>query len=259
MDKGFPLVVKPTIENSSEVINVGRKSAKIALKKGAADKARGQLYTRVLKDVFKASKSGSPDPTANFLLKVTIEKAKKFNVPKDLVEKAIKKGQGSDGAGFEDITYEGYGPEGVGIFVEASTDNPTRTVANVRSFFKKCNGTLGTSGSLEFVFSRKAEFEVPAEGIQEEEFTLHMIDAGADDVELDEGFYVVTGPKEAFGRIQEKLQEINITPEEASLVRIPLTKKEVSPEALEQVSRLIDLLEDDDDVVAVYHNLENEI
>lgn len=238
---------------------MGRKSAKIATKKGAADKARGQLYTRVLKDVFKASKGGSSDPAVNFLLKVAIEKARKFNVPKEHVEKAIKKGQGGDGAGFEDISYEGYGPNGVAIFVEASTDNPTRTVANIRSFFKKCNGTLGTTGSLEFVFDRKAQFEIVAEGINEEDFTLHMIDAGADDVELDEGYYVVTGPKEAFGRIQEKLEEINVTPEEAALVRIPNNKKEVDAETLEQVERLIDLLENDDDVVTVYHNLENEI
>lgn len=238
---------------------MGRKSAKIASKKGAADKARGQLYTRVLKDVFKASKSGSPDPSANFLLKVAIEKAKKFNVPKDHVEKAVKKGQGSDGVGFEDIPYEGYGPNGVAIFVETSTDNPTRTVANIRSFFKKCNGTLGNTGSLQFVFDHKAQFEIPAEGINEEEFTLHMIDGGADEVELDEGYFVVTGPKDAFGSIQVKLQEIHVTPEEASLVRIPNNKKEVDAETLEQVEKLIDLLESDDDVVTVYHNLANDI
>lgn len=238
---------------------MGRKSAKIATKKGAADKARGQLYTRALKDVFKASKGGSNDPSANFLLKVAIEKAKKFNVPKDLIEKAVKKGQGSGGVGYEDISYEGYGPNGVAVFVEASTDNPTRTVANIRVYFKKCNGALGTTGSLEFVFDRKAQFEVIAEGIDEDDFTLQMIDAGVDDVELDEGYFVVTGPKEAFGRIQEKLQEIKVIPEEASLVRIPNSKKEVDAETLEQIEKLIDLLESDDDVVTVYHNLENDI
>lgn len=238
---------------------MGRKSAKIANKKGAADKARGQLYTRVLKDVAKASKGGSSDPSANFLLKVAIEKAKKFNVPKDLVEKAIKKGQGSEGVGYQDISYEGYGPNGVAIFVEASTDNPTRTVANIRVHFKKCGGALGNSGSLEFVFDRKAQFEIIAEGINEDDFTLAMIDGGAEDVLLDEGYFVVTGPKEEFGSIQEKLQEIGITPEEAALVRIPNNKKEVDAETLEQIEKLIDLLENDEDVVTVYHNLENEI
>ncbi len=239
--------------------SVGRKSSKIAMRKGAADKARGQLYTRMLKDVFKASKGGSAEPSVNFLLKVAIEKAKKFNVPREHIEKAIKKGQGHDGAGYQDIAYEGYGSGGVAIFVEASTDNPTRTIANIRSHFKKCGGSLGTPGSLEFVFAHKAEFEILVGDINEEEFTLQMIDGGADDVILDEGYYVVTGPKEAFGSIQEKLQEIGITPEEASLVRIPLNKKEVDEETLAQIEKLIDMLEGDDDVVTVYHNLENEI
>lgn len=238
---------------------MGRKSSKIALRKGAADKARGQLYTRMLKDVFKASKGGSSEITANFLLKVAIEKAKKFNVPREHIEKAIKKGQGGEGAGYEDIYYEGYGPNGVAFFVEASTDNPTRTVANIRSHFKKCNGALGTAGSLEFVFAHKAQFEIVAEGVDEEAFTLQMIDGGADDVELDEGYYVVTGPKEAFGAIQVKLQEVGITPEEASLIRIPNSKKEVDAETLVQIEKLLDFLETDDDVVTVYHNLENEI
>ncbi len=235
---------------------MGRKSAKIAGRKGAADKARGQAFTRALKDVFKAAKSGGPDITNNFLLKVAVERCRKLNVPKDNIDRAIKKSQGEGGAGYEDISYEGYGPGGVAIFVETSTNNVTRTVANIRSYFKKCNGSLGTTGSLEFVFERKAVFTIPAEGINEDEFTLHMIDAGADEVELEEGMYEVTAPMESFGAIQEKLQEINITPEEASLVRIPLSLKSASDETVEQIERLIGLLEEDDDVVTVYHNLE---
>lgn len=237
---------------------MGRKSAKIATKKNAADKARGQIYARALKDVFAASKSGSGDPGVNFLLRVAIEKARKFNVPKDLVEKAVKKGQGGDGVGYEDIAYEGYGPGGIAVFVEAATDNPTRTVANIRNYFRKCDGTLGTSGSLEFVFDHKAQFEIPVEGIDEEEFTMHMIDAGADDVEVDQGFFVVTAPKEAFGQIQLKLQEIAITPEEASLVRIPNNLKEADAETTAKIEKLVDLLEEDDDVVTVYHNLQED-
>lgn len=238
---------------------MGRKSAKIANKKGAADKARGQVYTRCLKDVFKASKSGSGELATNFLLKVAVEKAKKMNVPKDLIEKAIKKGQGSDGVGFEDITYEGYGPGGVAIFVETSTDNATRTVANVRSYFRKCEGTLGVSGSLDFVFNRIAHFSVPAEGIDEDEFTLHMIDAGAEEVEKEDDEFFISGPMSQFGAIQEKLQEINITPDEASLIRIPVSKKAVEDEAvLEQLDKLLTMLEEDDDVVTVFDNLEEE-
>ena len=238
---------------------MGRKSAKIAVRKGAADKARGQTYTRALKDVFKASKSGKADLASNFLLKVAVERAKKLNVPKDNIDKAIKKGQGSDGVGFEDIAYEGYGPGGIAIFVESSTDNPTRTVANVRNHFKKCEGSLGTSGSLEFIFKRKALFIIPAAGINEDEFTMHMIDAGAEDVEKDDDVYSVTGEMESFGVIQEKLQEINVTPDEASIIRQPVSTKAVTDEEiLEKLAKLIDLLEEDDDVAAVYHNLESD-
>lgn len=235
---------------------MGRKSAKIAARKGASDKAKAQVYTRALKDVFKASKNGGPDIETNFLLKVAVERCKKFNVPKDNIDRAIKKGQGSDGVGYEDVTYEGYGPGGVAIFVEASTNNTTRTAGNVRSFFKKCGGSLGVNGSLEFIFERKALFTISASGIDEDEFTLEMIDAGAEDVELEEDFYEIKGPMEEFGNIQTKLQELGITPEEAGLVRIPLTTKEVDEETLEQIEKLIGLLEEDDDVTTVYDNLE---
>lgn len=237
---------------------MGRKSAKIANKKGAADKARAALYTRMLKDVFMASKKGGPDLGSNFLLKVAVERAKKFNVPKDNIDKAIKKGQGSDGVGYEDITYEGYAPDGVAIFIEASTNNPTRTVSNVRSYFRKCNGSLGVTGSLQFVFDHKSVFTIPIDGVDEDEFTLAMIDGGAEDVEKQKDMFKVTGPMEAFGSIQEKVQELNLTPEEASLVRIPLTTKSVSDETLEQVDKLLDMLEEDEDVVTVYHNLEED-
>lgn len=235
---------------------MGRKSAKIAAKKGATDKAKAQIYTRALKDVFKASKSGGPDLETNFLLKVAVERCKKFNVPKDNIDRAIKKGQGSDGVGYEDVNYEGYGPGGVAIFVEASTNNTTRTAGNVRSYFKKCGGSLGVNGSLEFIFERKAVFTIPADGIDEDEFTLEMIDAGAEDVELEDEFYEVKGPMEDFGNIQTKLQELNITPEEAGLVRIPLTTKEADDETAEQIEKLIGLLEEDDDVTTVYDNLD---
>lgn len=246
------------LEITKRQVEMGRKSAKIAAKKGASDRAKAQVYARALADVYRASKSGSPDPDTNFLLKVAIDRCKKFNVPKDNIERAIKKGQGSDGAGYEDITYEGYGPNGVAIFVEASTDNVTRTAGNVRSYFNKCDGSLGVNGSLEFIFERKAVFQIPAEGIDEDDFTLHMIDAGAEDVELEEGFFEVKGPMEVFGAIQEKLQEINVTPEEAGLVRIPLTTKSIDEETRAKVDKLIGLLEDDEDVITVYDNLEED-
>lgn len=235
---------------------MGRKSAKIAAKKGASDMAKARTYARALKDVFKASKNGGADIETNFLLRVAVERCKKFNVPKDNIDRAIKKGQGTDGVGYEDVSYEGYGPNGVAVFVEASTNNTTRTAGNVRSYFKKCGGSLGVNGSLEFIFERKALFQIPAEGIDEDEFTLELIDAGAEEVELEEEFYEVKGPMESFGAIQVKLQELNITPEEAGLVRIPITYKEVDEDTMEQVEKLISLLEEDDDVVTVYDNLE---
>lgn len=235
---------------------MGRKSAKIAAKKGAADKAKSQVYTRALKDVFKAAKSGGGDPATNFLLKVALERCKKFNVPKDNIDRAIKKATSNDGPGLQDINYEGYGPNGVAVFVEASTDNSTRTVADVRSYFSKCGGSLGKDGCLQFIFDRKAYFTISIEGVDEDEFTLEMIDAGAEDVEKGEEFYEVTGPVDTFGLIQEKLQEIGITPEEATLERFPTTFKSVDEESMAQIEKLIGLLEDNDDVVNVYHNVE---
>lgn len=235
---------------------MGRKSAKIANKKGAADKLKSQVYTKALVDVTIAAKSGGGDPDTNFLLRIAMERCRKFNVPKDNIERAIKKGLGGDGDGYEDITYEGYGPHGVAIFVEAATNNVTRTVANVRNFFNKNGGSLGTSGSLQFIFDRKAVFAIPQGELDEDDFTLEMIDAGAEDIELEDGIFEVTGPMETFGTIQVKLQEMNITPDEAGLERVPTTYKAVSDEQYADVEKLIDLLEADDDVNTVYHNME---
>jgi len=235
---------------------MGRKSAKIANKKGAADKLKSQVYTKALRDVTIAAKSGGSDPDANFLLKIAIERCKKNNVPKDNIDRAIKKGLGGDGAGYEDITYEGYGPHGVAIFVEASTNNVTRTVANVRNFFTKNGGSLGTSGSLQFIFDRKAVFQIPQGGLDEDDFTLEMIDAGAEEIELEDGIFEVTGPMEVFGTIQVKLQEMGITPDEAGLERVPTTYKAVTDEQYSDNEKIIDLLEADEDVTQVYHNME---
>lgn len=236
---------------------MGRKSAKIAAKKGAADKAKSQVYTKALHDVATAVKSGGGDPETNFLLKIALERCKKFNVPKDNVDKAIKRGLGGDGAGYEDVTYEGYGPGGVAVFVETSTNNVTRTVANVRNYFNKTGGSLGKDGSLQFIFDRKAVFTVPQGELVEDDFTLEMIDVGAEDIEIEEGMFEVIGPMDVFGQIQNKLQELGTTPEEAGLQRIPTTFKAVTDdEIMAQLEKLIGLLEDDEDVVTVYHNIE---
>ena len=242
---------------------MGRKSAKIAAKKGAQDKLKSQIYTKALHDVYIAVKSGGESSETNFLLKIALERCKKFNVPKDNIDRAIKKGMGGDGAGYEDITYEGYGPEGVGIFVEASTDNVTRTVANVRSYFNKCGGSLGKDGSLQFIFDRKAVFMVQQSDIgadmDEDDFTLEMIDVGAEEIELEDGVFEVIGPMDSFGQIQSKLQSMGLTPDEANLQRIPNNWKKIdNADTMTQLEKLIGLLEDDEDVVSVYHNIESE-
>jgi len=235
---------------------MGRKWANIVKKKGAADKLRGQIYTKLLFEVTRAVKSGGEDPSSNFLLKIALEACRKNNVPKDNIDRAIKKGLGGADDGYEEINYEGYGPNGVAIFVEASTNNVTRTVANVRVCFKKAKGTLGTTGSLQFVFNRKAEFEVPKADIDEDEFTLEMIDAGAEEIELEDGFFCITGPMESFGSISKKLEELKLTPEKACLEQVPITFKEVDDETYTAVMKLVDALEADEDVIKAYHNIE---
>ncbi len=237
---------------------MGRKSAKIAVKKGAADKARGQVFTKALYDVAKAVKSGGGgDPDTNFSLKIALERCRKFNVPKDNVERAIKKGLGGDSEGYEDVTYEGYGPNGIAVFVEGSTNNIVRTVSNVRSYFNKSGGTLGKDGSLEFIFDRKAVFLVPQGELDEDDFTLEMIDAGAEDIELEDNLFEIIGPMDSFGSIQNKLQELGTSPEEAGLERIPTTTKVADAETMEQIEKLQAYLDDDEDVVAVYTNIED--
>ena len=235
---------------------MGRKSAKIAARKGAADKLRSQVYTKILFEVTRAVKVAGEDPRTNFLLRVALGKCRKGNVPKDNIERAIKKGLGNDNDGYSDVYYEGYGPGGVGIFVETSTNNVTRTVANVRFCFSRNGGTLGNSGSLQFLFSRKSVFEILKKDLDEDEFTLEMIDAGADDIEVEEDIFVVIAEKDAFGLIQAKLEEMGITPEEANLERIPSTYKDVDSDTLEKNQKLIEALEDDDDVIRVFHNIE---
>lgn len=235
---------------------MGRKWANIVVKKGAADKARGQIYTKLLFEVGKAVKSGGDDPSANFLLKIALDKCKKNNVPKDNIDRAIKKGLGGDDDGYSEVSYEGFGPNGVGVFVETSTNNVTRTVANIRNYFKKAGGSVGVTGCLQFVFERKASFEVPVGEIDEDEFTLELIDAGAEDIEIEDGHFCITGPMEAFGDISKKLEELKVTPEEAHLEQIPQTFKEVDDDTYLAIMKLIDNLESDEDVIKAYHNME---
>lgn len=225
-------------------------------RKGAQDAKRGKAFTKLLKEVGVAVRTGGgPDVDSNARLRLAVTNCRGSNVPKDTIERAIKKATGAGGEDWFESTFEGYGPDGVAVFVEAMTDNNTRTVADVRSYFRKYNGSLGKDGSLEFVFNRKGIFVIEAEGLDEDDFTMEMLDASAEDVEFEEGFCTITTEMEDFGSVQAKLAELKIEPKEAGLQRIPITMKEMDAQNFPTFMKLIDALEDNDDVQNVYHNL----
>ncbi len=226
-------------------------------RKGAVDAKRGKLFTKLIKEISVAVKTGGDDADSNPRLRAAIQNAKAANMPKDNIERAIKKASGADGNDLIETTFEGYGPEGVAIFVECATDNNTRTVANVRSAFNKLGGSLGKDGCLQFIFNRQAVFTVSEEDVEDvEELQLELIDAGAEEIEVEDGFITIYGAMEDFGNIQSKLEELSLEAKEAGLQRIPSISKEVTPEGFGTLMKLIDRLEDDDDVQKVYHNIE---
>ncbi|MBU3699854.1 MAG: YebC/PmpR family DNA-binding transcriptional regulator [Candidatus Kapabacteria bacterium] len=218
-----------------------------------------RAFTKFGREISLAVKSGGPDPETNSRLRVVIANAKAANMPKDNIESAIKKASAKDAASLEELNYEGYAPHGVAIFIETATDNPTRTVANVRSYFNKCNGTLGTTGSLEFMFDRKGVFTIPSAGIDRDTLEMLLIENGAEDiVEQDEDIIAYTSFADFVG-LQKALEQANVSVTNAELRRIPNTLVTLSDEQTEEVIKLIDKLEDDDDVQNVFHNMnENE-
>lgn len=218
-----------------------------------------KLFTRIGKEIAMAVKAGGPSPDSNHRLKVAIQNAKGMNMPKDIIDRAIKKAAGGNEADYSEMNYEGYAPGGVAIFVETATNNTTRTVANVRSFFNKCDSTLGNSGSLSHVFDRKAEFVVTEEalkGMDTDEFEMACIDAGAEDVIHDEEGFIILAPYTEFGSLQHKLDELKLEAKSAELKRFPLTTHPVDLDTARNVMKLIDLLDEDEDVNTVYHNME---
>ncbi len=218
-----------------------------------------KLFTRIGKEIAMAVKAGGPNPEANSRLKVAIQNARGMNMPKDNVDRAIKKAAGGEEADYQEVTYEGYAPGGVAIFVEAATNNVNRTVSNVRSFFTKCNGNLGTSGSLGHIFERKAEFVVEnaaLKGKDPDEFEMEVIDGGADDVVRDEEGFIIYAPFQAFGQMQQKLDELAVEVKSAELKRFPLVTAPADLETAKNVLKLVDLLEEDEDVNSVYHNMD---
>lgn len=218
-----------------------------------------KLFTRIGKEIAMAVKVSGPNPDANHRLKVAIQNAKGMNMPKEIIDRAIKKAAGGAEVDFTEMTYEGYAPGGVAIFVDTATNNPTRTVANIRSFFNKCEGNLGNSGSLSHVFDRKAEFvvtEAALKGKDNDEFEMECIDAGAEDVIHDEEGLIILAPYTEFGSLQHKLDELGIEVKSAELKRFPLSTIPADLTTARNVMKLIDLLDEDDDVSAVYHNME---
>ncbi|MCW5899679.1 MAG: YebC/PmpR family DNA-binding transcriptional regulator [Flavobacteriales bacterium] len=218
-----------------------------------------KLFTRIGKEIAMAVKAGGPSPEANSRLKVAIANARGMNMPKDNIDRAIKKAAGGDEADYQEMTYEGYAPGGVAIFVEAATNNPNRTVGNVRSFFTKVGGTLGTSGSLSHMFERKAEFTVTHEAVGQrdtDEFEMELIDGGADDVLREEEGFIIYASYQSFGQMHKKLEELGVEVKSAELKRFPLVTTPADIVTARAVMKLVDLLEDDDDVNAVYHNMD---
>ncbi|MEQ9063227.1 MAG: YebC/PmpR family DNA-binding transcriptional regulator [Vicingaceae bacterium] len=231
----------------------------IKRKKGAIDAKRGKIFTKIIKEISIAVKEGgSPDPESNPRLRLAISNAKGANMPKDNIDRAIKKASEKDGANYEETTYEGYGPNGVAIFVEASTDNLNRTVSNVRAVFSKYNGSLGTNGSLEFIFDRKGVFTIPLSNISmdDDDFEMELIDGGADDVEKDDDVLMAYTTFENFGNMQKKLENLGVEVESAELQRIPNTTVTIDVHAAKTIMNMVERFEEDDDVNNVYHNLE---
>jgi len=218
-----------------------------------------RTFTKLGKEIEIAVKAGGPDPSGNTRLRVLIQNAKAANMPKENVERAIKRAVSKDVADYKEMVYEGYGPGGVAVIVETATDNTTRTVANMRMYFSRAGGSLGNSGSVAFMFDHKSLFKIhPAPGIDMEELELELIDAGVDEIFEDEGEISIYGDFESYGEIQKYLEEHNIEIVSGEFVRIPTDVKEVTAEQRESVEKLVERIEEDDDVVNVFHNMKED-
>src|SRR5574344_1395509 len=230
----------------------------IKRKKGAWDSKRSKMFSKILKDITVAVKEGGTDPEGNARLRLCIANAKGVNMPKDTLTRAINKAGDKSTAALQELTFEGYAPHGIAVFVECLTDNNNRTVASVRSIFNKNGGNLGTNGSLGFLFDRKGVFQIKIGENNADELEMQLIDAGADDIEKDEeeGYFTVYTKMEDFSNMQKALEKAGIEAESAELQRIPNNTTAIPLEDAKKVLRLVNLIEDDDDVQAVYHNME---
>tara|TARA_A100000164_G_C21744433_1_gene693891 strand:+ start:190 stop:906 length:717 start_codon:yes stop_codon:yes gene_type:complete len=217
--------------------------------------AMAKTFTRIGKDIVMAVKEGGPDPDNNSRLRAVIQNAKTANMPKENLERAIKKANDKTTENYKEVLFEGYAPHGIAILVETATNNNNRTVANVRSYFNKANGNLCTNGSVEFIFDHNCNFRIPADGIDLEEMELEFIDYGVEEVFIDGDDILLYAPFENFGAIQKELENRSIDIISSGFERIPQTTKQLSSEQQEEVLKLIEKIEDDDDVQNVYHAL----
>ena len=227
----------------------------IKRKKGALDAKRSKIFSKIIKDITIAVRESGLDPDGNPRLRLAIANARGASMPKETIQRAINKGADKDAAALLETTYEGKGPHGIALFIECTTDNAQRTVSNIRSYFSKHGGEMGKNGMLNYLFDRKGIFEVPKGELDQEEFEMALIDAGAEDINLEDGIFTITTAMEDFGNMMRKLEELHVEPESASLQRIPRSTESLDPESARKVLKLIELIEDDDDVQNVYHNL----
>ncbi len=218
--------------------------------------AMAKNFTRAGREIAIAVKAGGPNPETNNKLRIAVQNAKGFSMPKDRIEAAIKRASSREEKDYQEVSYEGYGPFGVAIFVECATDNPTRTVANVRHYFTKMGGSLGTSGSLEFIFERKAVFKLKFENQDTDEMELDLIDAGLDKLVVEEDEILIYTAFADFGTMQKALEDRNIEVISTNFERLPTSTKALDDAQAETVFKLIDLMEEDDDVMNVYHNVD---
>lgn len=234
------------------------KWATIKRKKGAADAKRGQVFTRLTREIVLAAREGGGDIDSNFRLRLAVEKARAQNMPKENIERGIRRGTGQDkeGTAFEQVYYEGYGPHGVALMIECVTENRNRTVAEIRHLLTRAGGNMGEAGSVSWQFSRQAYFSIPSKGVDFDTVFMLAADGGAEDVTEEDGVIEISGPVEAFKKIIDQLRTEKIHPEEAELRMVPNQEMELSPEETIQVMRCIESLEELDDVQNVYSNLQ---
>lgn len=233
------------------------KWANIRHKKAKEDAKRAKVFTKHIREITIAAREGGGDPDANPRLSLAIENAKAVNLPKDNIERAIKRGtgEGDDAANYEETTYEGYGPGGIAYFIEATTDNNNRTVGEIRHIFTKYGGNMGTNGSVGYMFEQKGSIRIPAEGIDEEELMLQAIDAGAEDVDFDEDFIEVRTAREELFQVRNALEQEGYTIESAELIRIANSETKIDADTARSNLKMMEAFEENDDVTNVFTNM----